>query len=542
MATHLAARLVWHDRGWDGRICNAPKENGWCIRYEWVHEGRRDDEEEKRQGKPIGSDLLPPCVHDTNAFGRSTYTFQHSDPLYRRFLSPTSETLEPFSFVTAPFRVMREENGWVYDPEEQRQLLKEFFEAFEERQSLVFFYGMHGNPVEDESDRVLFGVGRITDVEDQQYFGGTDPDGQRYPIWWRKIKHAGDGEGVRLPYQEYVAADPSGVAAKRILCRIPDGARAEFSYVGEHVRDDTAIAVLERLDQSLAQVERDALVKGPWKKSRVWLQTALAELWRERGAFPGIPALLAHLGMASADTAYRTIFRPLEQAGKDPREELFAYLEGTKKPQNKNLQPEFARASVEWQDKRPKTRELLRLLIRFDLTKPQLERAAVSANRVKAGVTASDQELVDNPYLLVEYDLGEEESAPIGFETIDHGMLLDKDKLPLLAEPPIGRNDRRRIRALLVQVLRKAEADGDTFLLLEEALSRAAGELPEERSIDGDPERFLEEPKWYAPLVCLLEEEDAPPLVALTRTRGDGDARGWRSRGVRRDAVQPERH
>ena len=54
------------------------------------------------------------------------------------------------------------------------------------------------------------------------------------------IAHAGDAEGVRLPYQEYLQADPTGEAARRILCRIPPGARAEFSYVGEHVRDDLA--------------------------------------------------------------------------------------------------------------------------------------------------------------------------------------------------------------------------------------------------------------------------------------------------------------
>lgn len=414
---------------------------------------------------------------------------------------------------------MREENGWVYDPEEQQELLKAFFDALAEKQSLVFFYGMHGNPMDDASDRVLLGVGRITNIEAQQYFGGVDSGGQRYPIWWRKITHAGDTEGVRLPYKEYLDADPSGIAARRIACPIPDGARSEFSYVAEHVRDDTAIAVLERLDHSLAQVERDGLVKGGWKKARVWIQTTLAELWRERGAFPGIPALLAHLGMTNGDTAYRTIFRPLERAGKDPRFELFAYLEGAKRPQKKKLQQEFSRASVEWQDKRPTTRELLRLLIRFDLTKQQLTRTAVVASRAIAGIAASDQELIDNPYLLVEYDLGERESESIGFETIDHGMLLDKNRLPLLAEPPIGRNDRRRIRALLVRVLRKAEADGDTFLPLEEALLRATAELPEKRRIDGDSERFLDEPDWYAPLVCSLDEEGSPPLVALTRTR-----------------------
>jgi exodeoxyribonuclease V alpha subunit len=520
MATHLAARLVWHDRGWDGRICNAPADNGWCIRYEWIREGRQDGEEGERQGKKITDAFLPPCVHDANAFARSSgYTLQHTDPLYRRFLSPSSETLESFSFVTAPFRRMREERGWVYDPEEQKALLDDFFDALEKNRSLVFFYGMHGNPIDEDSDRVLFGVGRITDVEDLQYFGGADEDGRRYPIWWRKITHAGETEGVRLPYQEYLDADPSGQAGRRILCRVPSGARPEFSYVGEHVGDDTAIAVLERLDKSLAQVERDGITQGPWRKARAWIQTTLAELWRERGAFPGIPAVLAHLGVERAEIVHRTLFVPLEREGKDPRELLFPILEGKREPNNRSLRSELIPAAVEWQDKRERTRDLLRLLIRFDLTKEQVDRVAIPAKRRDAGIDADEAAIISNPYLLVESDLGEEGSAPVGFEAIDHGMLPDREKLSVLADPPIGRNDRRRTRALLVQTLRTAADQGDTFLPLTDALTRAVAELPESRQIDGDPERFLEEQHWHAELITPLGDDAAPQLITLTRLR-----------------------
>lgn len=519
MTTHLAARLVWHDRGWDGHVCNAPKENGWCIRYEWVRASRDDDAETVRKGKAIKDNFLPPCIHDANAFGASSYTFQHTDPLHRQFLSPAAETQTAYSVVTAPFRPMRAENGgWVYDPDEQKQILDGFFNALERNRSLVFFYGMHGNEVDEDSDRVLFGVGRITEVGDLRYFNGADPDGRRYPIWWRRVTHAGDIEGVRLPYQEYMAADPTGEAARRILCRIPSGARSEFSYVGEHVRDDTAIAVLERLDESLAQVERDGF-KGSWKKPRAWLKTTLSELWLERGTFPGIPAVLGHLGMQQAETAYRTIFRPLERDGKDPRELLLALLRGEQKCPTKALQRDFEVAAVAWQDLRAPTQELLELLMRFDLRTEQLTRIATSAKRREASIDADEPTIIANPYLLVESDLGEEESAPIGFEAIDHGMLPDKHRLRLLAEPPIGRNDRRRIRALLVQTLRAAASQGDTFLPLEEALTRASTELPESRQIDGDPARFLDEPDWYAPLITLLDEDGTPPLVALTQLK-----------------------
>jgi len=519
MATHLAARLVWHDRGWDGRICTAPKSNGWCIRYEWVHEGREDDKEAQRSCEPIKDGFLPPCIHDANAFGKSTYTFQHKDPLYRSFLSPTSQTLHPYSFVTAPFRRMRDDEGWIYDPQDQKQLLEAFFGALEEKQSLVFFYGMHGNPIDDESDRVLFAVGRITSVDDLKYFGGKDENGHRYPIWWRKITHSGDLEGVRLPYQEYLALDDSGQAARRILCRIPAGARSEFSFVGEHVRDDTAIAVMERLGGSLAQVERDGIVKGPWKKARTWVQTTLAELWRERGAYPGIPAVLEHLGVANAQELYRVVFKPLERERKDAAELVFALLEGKKSLPRKDLQKQLTAAAVEWQDKRKVVRDLLRLLIRFDLTRDQAERVISATKRRAAGIVADEKAILDNPYLLVEQDLGEEDSGPIGFDSIDHGMMPDKDKLDIVAEAPIGRNDRRRIRALLVQVLKTASRDGDTFLPLQQALGRAAEELAENRQIDGDAERFLDEAEWHSSAVELLDVDGAPPLLALRTLR-----------------------
>ena len=520
MTTHLAARLVWHDRGWDGRFCDHPKNNAWCIRYEWVREGRDDEAEMERRGTVIEDQFVPPCVHDANAFASTPgYSFQHKDPLYRRFLSPTSQRVAPYSFVTAPFERMRDTEGWVYDPEEQERLLAEFFGRLEKNLSLVFFYGMRGNPIDDESDRVLYGVGRITDIQDQPYFAGKDPDGNRYPIWWRQITHAGDSEGVRLPYQEYLAADPTGEAARRILCHIPAGARSEFSYVGEHVRDDTAIAVLERLDSSLAQVQRDGIVKGPWKQSRSWIQSTLSELWAERGVFPGIPSVLDFLGVESGLTAYRTLFRPLEREGQDPRDFLFALLEGRRKLDDSALQRDFTIAAVEWQDLRPRTRDLLSLLIRFDLKREQVERVVDAKKRREAGIEVDEAAILENPFILVEQDLGEDGSPPIGFESIDHGMLPDRDKLTVLAELPIARNDRRRVRSLLTETLRGAAKGGDTFLSLYDALAKAADPLPEPRQIDTDQERFLEEAAWHSDSILLLEDGMEPPLIALRRLR-----------------------
>ena len=31
MTTHISVRLAWHDNGWNGSICRAPKSNTYCV-------------------------------------------------------------------------------------------------------------------------------------------------------------------------------------------------------------------------------------------------------------------------------------------------------------------------------------------------------------------------------------------------------------------------------------------------------------------------------------------------------------------------------
>ena len=45
MTTHLSTRLVWHDRAWDGHICDHPSKNAYCIVQQHIRAGRDDDRE-----------------------------------------------------------------------------------------------------------------------------------------------------------------------------------------------------------------------------------------------------------------------------------------------------------------------------------------------------------------------------------------------------------------------------------------------------------------------------------------------------------------
>ena len=50
MTTHLSTRLVWHDRAWDGHVCDHPSKNAYCIVQEHIREARDDAKEDKAAG------------------------------------------------------------------------------------------------------------------------------------------------------------------------------------------------------------------------------------------------------------------------------------------------------------------------------------------------------------------------------------------------------------------------------------------------------------------------------------------------------------
>lgn len=81
-------------------------------------------------------------------------------------------------------------NGWVLEPDRQRELLKRFWGKLEAHNSLVFYYCNHGNPLDENTPRIVVGVGRIAEVGPQLYFGTTPKYKDQYPVWSRRIAQA----------------------------------------------------------------------------------------------------------------------------------------------------------------------------------------------------------------------------------------------------------------------------------------------------------------------------------------------------------------
>jgi exodeoxyribonuclease V alpha subunit len=534
LTTHLTIRLAWHDRGWDGHVCNSPHLNSSCVQQKNIRLDRDTDKERGVAGTHF-ADLkgwLPPCSRDPGAYAARGYPFVHGDPLQRAFLQPTIEFLPPYSSFASPYRWMREENfrevceseeialrgptnpkkarGWIEEPDRQNVLLGHFWKKIQPGESLVFYYCNDGNPVDELSKRLIVGVGRIKELG-QQLFFNSRTEKNRYPIWERRITQKYPEEGFRIPYQEYLAL---GLDPRTIACEIPEGAMINFSYVAEWVNDDIAVGVIERLIQCVEQVIVNGKVPGRWAQHLEWLNDVLAEVWSGRGAWPGAGSVLQSLGFRRGTAYQREILAPASGSGAGTWQETLEILEGSREPAHATYRDGLIRARNSWQRLPEKRRLLLKCLSRFELDPGQMARLADSSRRSDCGISASDEELTGNPYLLFEYDQGTRDSPRVTLDTIDRGMFPEGEALATIPDAErFAGDDRRRVRATLISVLRTAAGRGDTFVSLDEALRRVRQKFPQHRECFPSRELMLGDQPFFESQIAF--SSDGFPRIAL---------------------------
>jgi len=401
-------------------------------------------------------------------------------------------------------------NGWVFEPDRQRELLKHFWGKLVPKRSLVFYYCNHGNPLDENSPRIVIGVGRIAEIGHQLYFGTTAKYQDQYPIWSRRITQAYPDQGVRIPYQEYLKA---GISTDDIICRVPRNALLPFSYGAEHVSDDVAVAILERIIQCVEQVRSDGHIADAWDRQLAWLNDVLAEVWSGRGSFPGSGSLLQYLGFSKGTAFQRNVLAPMARRGENPWEYVISILDGRADPEAGSYRDGLLNARERW--RLLKSREaLLSKLVRFELTPRQVERIANPDLRAASGIEATDDEIVANPYVLAEADLGAADSEPIALETIDHGLLPVGNAALFPSGDEVAHDDRCRVRTVGVTILQEAANNGDTVLTFNEFLSRIIKRFPERRACRPDREIVLAEADFYQEILWVALDSD-PKIVAL---------------------------
>ncbi len=68
---NLSIRVPWHDRGWDGHVCNSPLGNSSCLALKLIAENRNDVFEDGVRGEAfdeLDPDKIPPCLRSSAGF------------------------------------------------------------------------------------------------------------------------------------------------------------------------------------------------------------------------------------------------------------------------------------------------------------------------------------------------------------------------------------------------------------------------------------------------------------------------------------------
>ena len=445
---------------------------------------------------------FPPCVNERATFmSENPFTYYANHPyknfekLYQHF-KDTALRFAPYSAQGVPFAWMIREEAekkaeyydleldlsrepelsfntiWLQEYYNQKAVLDCFFEHLEIDNSLCFFYAKEV-PFVEASDRVLIGVGKVKYIGDGVEYEYEAQGSLRSMLWEHQIQHSirpDFSDGFLLPYHEaieYANENPEFNPADIAVTTPPDK-RMEFSFATEHVSHDTAIRTLLDCVKSLEKAKELQLGNRNWQEQINWVQARINELEKIRGPYPGLGSALSAFGVEKGHFLAREIIDQAEE------EHIWDFVDEVfEQPAQKismhlaeQITPMLQKKWRLYKDKSSSQKiELLQLLSRFELTIDQAKILFVDEKREEYQINLSDQQILNNPYLIFERSDHLEE--PISFWTIDLGIYSKQhNKSPLLphcmdVSDPL---DARRIRGLTFQQLLHEASKGNTLL------------------------------------------------------------------------------
>ena len=510
MAQHYSFRVPWHDNKWDGSICEAPSENYSCMRLKGINQSRDDELENQHSGcKMCSLECVNniPCIREGGGFMNDedvTVTLRHpySDwSEYHRHLLPLRETIPAYSYPARPFRwVMRQryigyknykyiedlavEKGfeyyadyepemdnktWVQDGRNQEAIFKAFFRDAVEDKSICVFYAKQVPFIEDNR-RVVVGLGHILKVNPPVKYERSDENGMSSCAWENMVKHSIRDDmidGFLFPYDslmKYAEEHPDFDITRGTVFADEDYFE-EFSYASEQLSHD---AVIDVILQSLEVVDvyKKCKIDGPWDRVIKWLNIQLVEVWQDRGAFPGLGAVLTAFGLASGPAM-------VKELRENYKEDIWNVLDSAINSPNEYLSNMYADQvnSVirdAWNGLSADRKNYFKLISRINLSVDQAIAIVRDEVREKKGLEFSDLDIINNPYLLYEKTRDKEDAIKISIKKVDLAFFPPEyivKEYPIAVPSAMDSNvDKRRVRALAVYVLEKTAKEGNTLL------------------------------------------------------------------------------
>ena len=332
-------RVAWHDAAWDGTVCRHPSANPYCVALERVRKERLDEKEDglaERRWADLQATELPPCIAESGGFMSShpwkrlfKHPYQDNSKVSETHgvLEPTEIPVPAYASFAVPFWWMLTANqteiearvpaglppderapfptAWVFGQARQNALLEHMFGHVNDDDSpgpssLVFFYTKEGHPLSQDLTRLVVGVGEVRKLSALIPYESKRL--KPYPLWDRIVEHSvrlGSKDGFLLPYHEYLRSTGDPVEDDRrigllgeIAVAVDPAHMRAFSYGAELAGPDAALATLVRCLEAVRAIRSHGVVDGPWDGREEWLNRKISEVWRLRGPYPGVGAVL----------------------------------------------------------------------------------------------------------------------------------------------------------------------------------------------------------------------------------------------------------
>lgn len=517
MTKHLSIRILWHDSGWNGCICRNPRKNTYCyadksVPINLLKDRKQDPKylawEDENAGKPCSElEQLPRCTWSINAFSPEPTQFIHVAQDFMKArdsgVKDFPEDMPPFSMGTWKFDDMyptrfKDFAGVnIYTPfyvKQREQLSSNYYEQFENGKSLVFTYLNTDNPLNNERETyVLVGVCKLKEMGKPQRW--TFKEKQSFGtwgdlVWSRRISQTySSSEGLRIPYQEvleYQENHPEvGDLISPILFEIDNSKEIvrKFKYVSRALTDIEAAIIIAQLFPIVRELKKYQEKYGicrdiDWDLKEKWLSDVLAVTYKERSSYPGIVALLDCLRFKNAMVFFNEVLKNKEKEGVDIKDYVLRLLNN--KVTEKGYETAIKKARKYWRTySREEQSFMLNILSLIDLrptvtfesekgteviVKNQAGKIMDEDREVIAGIKSPIEALAKNPYLICEEYRGEEPDDFITFDRVDAAFFPNEAYYKLDASLKIDRNDPRRVRARIIQILKSQISNGNCFL------------------------------------------------------------------------------
>jgi hypothetical protein len=480
-----------------------------------IADNKNDADEEAVYGRSFAelvasNAVLPPCVKERATFmadfdftREAEHPYAQTNPETHGHFRPTTLRYPPYSAAAMPFRWMMRDavfgnpddgvpgfvdayplddvsldyepelpfkTNWMQDHRNHRSILDCFWGHIRPQESLVFFYAKQVPLVEDTGRRVLIGVGRVSRIGDltEYSYDGPPKERLRSLLWECMVTHSirpGFADGFLLPYHEALEKSDEGRAfdPAEVVALAPEERFNEFSFATEHVGNDAAISSLLSIRDALNRCSE--LFSYSCDEQEKWIDRELGRLWKKRGPFPGLGAVLTATGVSMGNFVAQAL---VDKVGVTENPWL-AWFKAAENP-SAELPKELARhidatIAKSWKRMPPERRGFLELLSRFDLSQDQAAILVSPEERDELGVELSDDDIIANPYLI--YEATRLTVTPVAMGIIDRGLFpsaMIRSKFPI-PEPSLVKTavDARRLRALTIRNLETASQNGDTL-------------------------------------------------------------------------------